>query len=385
MKMDYTFFYVEANAVCIIMFALLLFRSLVNVDHQEKQRFFAGILLSHILYFFSDIAWALSMGEYIPHTYLSCACINVLNSVILNSMTCLWFIYIELAQGAGYIIEMKKRAIVRLPAILGSSAMIILFLLFPEWMMDSEHNMTQVYYLLFLTIPFIYVLSAAARSIPRALQKENFAFKRQYLVCGIYPVVISLFGIVQTLAFDAPFFCFSCMILMTYVYIISLNDQVSLDDLTRLNNRTQLKKYVVSESSKQGEKKTHYILMIDLNKFKIINDQFGHVEGDNALRRTADALRHACGANPLRTFIARFGGDEFIVIAKTDDEEKVRELICSIKETLIRLNKEAGVKYELSASIGYASYSGDLNDFPEALSQADASLYKEKEARKKVL
>ena len=171
--------------------------------------------------------------------------------------------------------------------------------------------------------------------------------------------------------------------MMLYVYIISLNDQVSIDELTRLNNRTQLKKYVVGESSKQNnDKSTRFVLMIDLNKFKQINDQYGHVEGDMALKRTADALKAACGDNVLKTFIARYGGDEFIIITKTDNEELVKELCNTIKNTVIRLNDEAGAKYELTASIGYASYTGDITAFQTALAEADEALYKDKAARR---
>ena len=121
--------------------------------------------------------------------------------------------------------------------------------------------------------------------------------------------------------------------------------------------------------------------MIDLNKFKQINDQFGHVEGDRALIRTADALKLACADNTKKTFIARYGGDEFIVIVKTDDESLVRELCGRIKDTLLKLNDEARAEYELSASIGYASYRGDVRKFQEALGLADEALYKEKALR----
>ena len=169
---------------------------------------------------------------------------------------------------------------------------------------------------------------------------------------------------------------------MLYIYIISLNDQVSIDELTKLNNRTQLKKYIVSEYSKQGgDKIVHYILMIDLNKFKHINDEYGHLEGDKALKRTADALKLSCADNPMKTFIARYGGDEFIVVAKTENEELVKELKKVIKDTLVRLNIESGAEYELSASIGYASYCGDVSDFQAALSKADEALYEEKAKR----
>jgi diguanylate cyclase (GGDEF)-like protein len=95
--------------------------------------------------------------------------------------------------------------------------------------------------------------------------------------------------------------------------------------------------------------------MIDLNKFKQINDRYGHVEGDYALKRTADALKAACTDNTLKTFIARYGGDEFIIITKTENEDLVKELCSDIKAALIRLNNEAGAEYELTASIGYSA------------------------------
>ena len=56
-------------------------------------------------------------------------------------------------------------------------------------------------------------------------------------------------------------------------------------------------------------------------------------------------------------------------------------IITGYKNTLIRLNEEAGTDYELTASIGYAGYTGDLKDFQTAMSEADEALYKEKAAR----
>ena len=79
------------------------------------------------------------------------------------------------------------------------------------------------------------------------------------------------------------------------------------------------------------------------NQSKQINDQYGHVEGDFALKRAADALKRSCAENPHRTFIAR---------------------------------------YELTASIGYAAYSGDIAGFQTALARADEALYREKAAGK---
>lgn len=381
MEMDYTFFYVEANIVCIIIFALLLLRNLGGIDRQEKQRVFDGTLISHMLYFFVDIAWVLMLGGYIPSIRLNLSILNILLAVILSTITCFWFVYVEVFQGGKFISSRKGRLIAKIPVMAEGLLMVFLFVYFPDLMITKDDKTSLLYSLIFLAVPLLYVSGSVFASFYRAHIKENFAVKSQYLACGIYPIILTVFGVIQTLWFKAPLFCFGCAVMMIYFYIQSLNDQVSLDDLTRLNNRTQLKKYVTSESTRQGEKSAHYILMIDLNKFKHINDQYGHIEGDMALKRAADALREACSDKMLKTFIARYGGDEFIVIAKTKDEERIRQLCTLIKETIIRHNTEAESPYELTASIGYSKYNGELSDFPSALQKADDALYEDKKTR----
>ena len=383
MDLDYTFFYTEANAVCIIIFVMLLIKDLGGVGRQAKQITFINIVIAHIFYFISDICWVLILARIIPYTTFSVSLVNISNAIFLSIITSFWFIYVELSQGEKYITSTKARFIALAPAMFETVLIIFLFAVFPETMIQDDGMPTTGYYVAFLAIPLIYVVASTARSFLRAFQKENFAVRKQYLACAIYPIIISITGVLQTIWLAAPFFCFGSTIMMLYVYIISLNDQVSIDELTRLNNRTQLKKYVVGESSKQNnDKSTRFVLMIDLNKFKQINDQYGHVEGDMALKRTADALKAACGDNTLKTFIARYGGDEFIIITKTDNEELVKELCNTIKNTVIRLNDEAGAKYELTASIGYASYTGDITAFQAALAEADEALYKDKAARR---
>ena len=382
MEFGYTAFYIEANIICIIIFMIMLVRELGSVGRQTKQLIFINITISHILYFLSDIGWVLILGGYLPDTRLLVSIYNVMNAILLSAITGSWFVYVELAQGEKYITEVKGRIIAIVPAMVEAVFMLIMFLFIPGLVINENNRLTDTYYIVFLIVPAMYVAVSSIRAFIRAFKKENYAVRAQFLTCGIYPVIITVFGIMQTVWLRAPLFCFGCAIMMLYVYIISLNDQVSIDELTRLNNRTQLKKYVAGEALKQGsEKITHFVLMIDLNKFKQINDQYGHVEGDYALKRTADALKIACSDLTVRTFIARYGGDEFIIIAKTEDEEIIKELSSGIKDTLLRLNKEAGAKYELSASVGYASYSGDILAFQAALAAADESLYEEKAKR----
>lgn len=381
MVMDYTYFYIEANIVCIVIFGMMLMRELHTVGRQAKQIAFLNLLVSHILYFISDIAWVLVVGDIIPNTRLSSSIVNVANAVFLVYICSFWFIYVELSQGEAYIAVKKWRIMVLIPAIISSAVTICLFVFAPSLMLKENNEVTDIYNVAFLLIPDSYVVVSAVRAFIRALRKENYAVRTQYLACAVYPILITIFGLLQTVMNGAPVFCFGCAVMMLYVYILSLNDQVSLDELTRLNNRTQLKKYIAGEAAKQiGEKQERYVLMIDLNKFKMINDHYGHIEGDYALKRAADALKSACADNVYKTFIARYGGDEFIIVAKTDSEELIKKLCADIKATLIRLNDEAGAKYDLTASIGYAHYNGGIDEFQSAMSEADEALYKDKKA-----
>ena len=379
MVLDYTTFYIEANIVCIIIFMMMFIREMGSVGRQAKQLIFINITVCHMLYFVSDTVWVLVISNYIPCTPLSSSIVNICNAVLLSALTAFWFVYVELSQGEKYITVMKNRMFVLSLAMIETIVVLVLFIFFPQTVIGKEAEMTDTYYVVFLSVPAIYIIISAARASIRAFRKENYAVRLQYAICAIYPVIITFFGILQTIWLNAPVFCFGATIMMLYVYIVSLNDQVSIDELTHLNNRTQLKKYIVGESARTNADKTvYFILMIDLNKFKQINDQYGHVEGDRALIRTADALKIACVDNPMKTFIARYGGDEFIIIAKTDKEGLVKELCNKIKETMSKLNSESGAEYELTASIGYASYSGDIRRFQEALGEADEALYKEK-------
>ncbi len=379
MVLDYTFFYVEANIVSIIIFLMMFIREVGSVGRQSKQVIFLNMIVAHMLYFLSDIFWVLILGGYLPSNYFSVSVANMMNALIISAITSFWFVYVEISQGEEYIMNLRNRIIVMIPAALNTLVLLVLFAFFPGTVINEDNTVSLTYYLLFLGVPICYIVASTIRSFIRAFKKENYAVRNAYIVSGIYPIILSVFGVLQTLWISAPMFCFGCSIMMLYVYITSLNDQVSIDELTKLNNRTQLKKYIASESQKSiSDKNDRYVLMVDLNKFKQINDQFGHVEGDMALKRAADALKLSCSVFSIKTFIARYGGDEFIIIAKTDKEDQIKELCQSIKDNLIHLNKMAGAEYELTASIGYSSYSGDIESFQTALAKADDYLYKEK-------
>ncbi len=376
--MERALFYVEANIVCILIFFVLLLRSFKGIDRQFKQNVFNRVMIYHVLYFISDIIWELVLSGIIPQNRWTVTIPNLTNAILMFCLTYYWFYYIEVSQGAEYILSRRNIRLTLAAGIIPIHISIFLFLFFPQLMINPDYTTTLLYQGLFIAAPIVYTLLAAIESLRRAFKKENYIFRSQYIMCGIYPLMMIIFGVAQVLYLKAPIFCFGLTILMVYVYIASLDNLVSIDPLTGLNNRAQLKRYIAQEASRSSEDNQHYIIMMDLDRFKLINDNYGHLEGDKAIIAAAEAIKLACNDQSLRPFISRYGGDEFVIIIRSGKVVDALLIIDRIKRQLDSINKQNNVPYTMKASFGYALYSGRLEDFPQSFEKTDESLYENK-------
>lgn len=122
------------------------------------------------------------------------------------------------------------------------------------------------------------------------------------------------------------------------------------------------------------------VLFADMDDMKYINDQFGHEEGDRAICAFCSALKKSCKEGEI---VARFGGDEMVVLAGDYSEQKAIDFATRFQEELDHFNKE-NTLYELRVSIGYDVFSPDAEtNLDKCLDSADANMYQEKYRRKK--
>jgi diguanylate cyclase (GGDEF)-like protein len=142
------------------------------------------------------------------------------------------------------------------------------------------------------------------------------------------------------------------------------------DGLTGLFNRHRL----VDELKKEIDNVTvnelsSTLLFIDLDQFKYVNDACGHPAGDRLIRKVADQLKRSVDD---RGIVARFGGDEFAVLAKAMDKQKARRLAERILEDMRRLaHIENDKVFHVHCSIGIAMITSDKFDHDEIFAQAD--------------
>ena len=118
------------------------------------------------------------------------------------------------------------------------------------------------------------------------------------------------------------------------------------------------------------------MIMVDIDNFKGINDTYGHMEGDRALKLTAQTLKDIFHGSSA--VLARMGGDEFAIILEADSPPQVRQVMAQITRELERAGENE--PYNLSMSLGMARYTGQKTAI-EFLKEADRALYRVKRAR----
>ena len=123
------------------------------------------------------------------------------------------------------------------------------------------------------------------------------------------------------------------------------------DQLTGLYNRFGYEDKALSLYRASIENKTYVMVMfVDINYMKNINDEFGHLHGDNAIRTVAAAINANVSYDAIPI---RFGGDEFLIIEPDCDHEKAEQIRKAILEYLERKNREKSAPYDISVSIGF--------------------------------
>ena len=118
-----------------------------------------------------------------------------------------------------------------------------------------------------------------------------------------------------------------------------------------------------------------FLAHIDLDKFKSINDTYGHPVGDAVLRNAAQIMSREFGENAL---VARIGGDEFIIVSALTSESGIAEYqtLCDDLITLLKAPMNAnGVRCQIGASIGYVISPRDESTIDSLITDADLALY----------
>ena len=188
---------------------------------------------------------------------------------------------------------------------------------------------------------------------------------------------ITLFSsLAQVLFYGIAVIWSSITLALLIAYTNLQNDQVYLDHLTGLFNRRQMDIHLSDRVRMAKDGRPLSCILLDIDHFKEVNDRLGHVFGDEALKDASSILK---GSIRKGDFLARYGGDEFVILTDIDNEQTLCMLYLRILEHARVFNETQNRPYAIHFSAGSAVYHPESGlDEQKFINSVDELMYRNK-------
>lgn len=224
-------------------------------------------------------------------------------------------------------------------------------------------------YIIFLLFAAFYILDSLYLYVKRV--KKNGSLKLFPVHIFLIPVILGV--VIQAFFVEIAITWTSIAISVAGIMTALKNEIIFTDCLTGLYNR----EYLEFLHKRACNKKDCWVsgIMIDLNGFKQINDNYGHAEGDLALCIVADLLLKSFSEYGV---VTRYAGDEFVIMLNTTDDQLIQKIIKSAKKNFVTENEKNDKLYQLSASMGYAITNLSNETIDDFMNRIDEQMYQDK-------
>ena len=367
--------YLEINLISVIVIFLVRIRTL-GISRMARQVQLSMAIDSEVIFFLSDTFCVLMTTGILPW---SSSAFFFLKAVYFFS-TCLmcyfWCMYFETILDAQFTKHPRGYTSASVLAVLLLLLEIVnVFTHMFFYIKDGTYHRGPLFLLQYV-LAYIYVLIPSVHALILLNKNDGRQSRKALISYVLFPLIPGTAGLLQLFYPQIPAACAAMSLSTLILYLNWVENLISLDPLTQLNNRKQLN-HVFSQWKKDNDPEKIMLLMIDADHFKSINDTYGHASGDAALCRIAQAMRRSVQDNNLRTCLARFGGDEFVILARTGEEKDALLLEESMRENLARISREEPAPWNVSVSIGSAL--AQKNDtLADLMIRADRMMYTKK-------
>lgn len=368
----------QANTIGILLMLITLFsltkslRSRVLAD-----KLFFWLAFSVMVVCFMEILSTLFEGQ----TFAGASMLNrTLNAILfaVNPIPAfLWaaFANCKIYDGADNLKKNYKRMLVPLIIVLIASFANLFTDVFFSISEDNFYVRTE-YFIVATLLSVLYMLYVLIVVIANYRSAD-----REMYVPLLSFMILPIIGLTLQSCFQGLYMLWvsvSISIIIIYNYV--QNDASITDWLTGLYNRKHLDNYL-RQTCKRKRDNLLVGLLMDIDCFKTINDTYGHLVGDAALKETAAILKRSVDN---KAYISRYAGDEFVVIVELADEEEIKKTTDKIHREIDRFNKMKKTPYQLSLSIGVAVFDSEneqsTDDF---LGNMDKEMYLVKKAKRR--
>ena len=235
-------------------------------------------------------------------------------------------------------------------------------------------------YIILAVVPVFYIVYAGAHIIYRIIITHSPSVRKEYQYLLSFAFLPIIAGFIDMLVPHLPVMELSVLICIILFYVSFQDKLIYIDPLTGMNNRRVADKYLRTQMGLAAPDNPLYFFLADCDDFKIINDKYGHLEGDRALKIIGSELEKL--SIKYNCYVARWGGDEFVLIARKHGIPKPDDLIEEFYTNLRNRVKEEGLAYDVPISVGFIPCDDSAESTSELFGEAERKMYKAKETNK---
>lgn len=376
---EYGILYLEINIFSLLLISIILYKTR-GLSKMMAQRNFMLSIISEMIFFISDTMCVLIASGVMPGNGTAIMIFKTIYFFSTATMCFFWFLYFEYLRETSLV--KKKRKISLASSVIWLMAILLFGNIFGKYLFYIDD--TGVYrrgslFILIYVLAYSYVIISCARIIADIKSNDSKIDRGYLIVLAMFPIAPGLSGIMQFIDPTYPVACVAMSLTTLVLYLYWTDQLISVDPLTGLSNRKQLTLSFEQWKKNKGDEDILFLLLVDANHFKHINDTYGHLEGDYALKLVAKALKQGCRSLPRRAIISRYGGDEFVVLVSTADSQLKDELKQKINDSLSEIVKQEELQFDLTVSIGTACLE-ETDELKDLIARADRSMYDEKNA-----
>ena len=376
----YTVVYVELLMVCFIFVSVMLSKVSRDLGTKNEVRAFKWMLRIFLVMMVLDSITQIHHARLIQPSLTAISLVYATYMFLIGLMSLTWLAFAEL--------QINERVIQDPRFIAFCAALAVLFAipcygtLVTGWMFSFDADgvfQRGPFFVICNALSYTGVIIATIRSLYASMRTTAPSRKRRMRMLASFMLAPLIGALLQWLIGGYPMVGPCLCIGIMFVFVSLQNDMIHLDALTGLNNRKSLDRYLEEIRPHASELKPYYLFIVDADEFKKVNDRLGHIEGDRALRRIADALRMTGDA--FYGFIARFGGDEFVAVTENSYLKDPEDFVKAMSDNLKSICEKHKIEYPLTVSIGYTRIASPSMHTGKILSAADQMLYAKKKEK----
>lgn len=355
--------------ISLIILGIIASKTKENIGNPKQAFAFKGMLFSFMLYALVDLR-LLTDNFYTGLPRVIMLGIMGVGFASMSFACYFWFIYVS--ESIHLKIKSSKLwyVLTLLPLVC-----ICLILFTPLYRLAYEVTDVPVFkgaLMFIISMDYVYLIFATIISLYEGRRAKTRVDKKKYYGEVIFILFFTFSGGIIVYLLNLPAIELLVLPVVLKLFVDIQDSRIYTDALTKLNNRRRIDEYIEDEIKTCSPQEPLTIIMIDVDFFKSINDILGHEEGDKALVVFSDALTKVVESK--LAMAARWGGDEFLVAGKE------KNLASDFRNILsAEIEKSNALSYVPSFSIGVFECTSNTITVENAISEADASLYVDKE------